>query len=587
LTTPGAGMKAINRQISRSHEDPNFQLLWWRLCLAVGLTGATLFVHLTDPLRLSGPGVVASLGVLYTTLAGSWAAALAGAPSRPLLAIQLAADSVCIGLVVQFTGGPYSAFPLLFCLPIVLGAYHLGHRWSLILAGLAAILTGGGHFGLALGWLLTGAVGQLEYLQGWPVVVTATHVGAFLVVGIISGNLAGQLATRRGIMARNQLLIRKSQVEMRNILDNIQSGLLTVDAKGVITRVNPSCCRILEIPEAAMMKRHLTRVTSGGLEELADIILPVANGSDPVSRGEINVSRDGRIKPLGLNVNPVLTPKGTVIGAIAIFTDLTKEKDMAARIRESDRLAAIGELAAGIAHEIRNPLASIRGSIEILADDLQLEGYQGQLLDLVLKESGRVNTIINDFLGYSRMRAATLRQFSGVEFRDEIDLLVRQHIAAKDGHILLHTLLGPEDIQLVADPGQLTQLTLNLAINACEAMGYRGELFITIRETDGGETFELQVRDTGPGIDPDISKDLFSPFKTTKDTGTGLGLSIVARIAAAHGGQVVAESVPAGGAEFRVRWPRQEAEPYLNEDEAQGEREARLARVEDLLNQEA
>jgi len=336
-----------------------------------------------------------------------------------------------------------------------------------------------------------------------------------------------------------------------------------------------------------MMKRHLTRVTSGGLEELADIILPVANGSDPVSRGEINVSRDGRIKPLGLNVNPVLTPKGTVIGAIAIFTDLTKEKDMAARIRESDRLAAIGELAAGIAHEIRNPLASIRGSIEILADDLQLEGYQGQLLDLVLKESGRVNTIINDFLGYSRMRAATLRQFSGVEFRDEIDLLVRQHIAAKDGHILLHTLLGPEDIQLVADPGQLTQLTLNLAINACEAMGYRGELFITIRETDGGETFELQVRDTGPGIDPDISKDLFSPFKTTKDTGTGLGLSIVARIAAAHGGQVVAESVPAGGAEFRVRWPRQEAEPYLNEDEAQGEREARLARVEDLLNQEA
>ena len=170
-----------------------------------------------------------------------------------------------------------------------------------------------------------------------------------------------------------------------------------------------------------------------GIEK--SIILPVATGGDTVSRGEINVNRRGVRMPLGLNVNHVTAPNGKIIGAITIFTDLTREKEMNARIRESDRLAAIGELAASIAHEIRNPLASIRGSVEILAGELELEGYQDQLLGLVLKESARVNTIINDFLAYSRMPAARKSCFGAEEFRDQISLQINQHVAAKDGRV--------------------------------------------------------------------------------------------------------------------------------------------------------
>ena len=553
---PTARAKSPDRgSILQNFRGANRRLLLWRLLLAIFLTGVSSMLHFLDTTRVAGPGLVATLGLLYTSLGVAWAASLAAVRERLLLGLQLAADVLCIGLLVHFSGGPYSAFPLFFCVPIMLAANYLGARWAVAAAGVAAIFTGGGHFGLSLGWLLTGQTNQPDYLHGWPVLVTGLHMSLFLVLGLIGGSLAQQLAQRRLAQARSAVQIQKARCEVRNILDNIQSGLLTVDRRGVVTRINPSCCRILELPEAEFLGKPLGEVGQGCLEGLARVILPVAAGGEAVHRGEAVVERQGRRMPLGLNVNPVISPTNQVIGAIAIFTDLTREKELSARVREADRLAAIGELAASIAHEIRNPLASIRGSVEILAGELDLGGYQRQLMDLVLKESSRVNTIINDFLAYSRMRPATLRRFAAAEFRDEITLQIRQHITAKDGQVQVICDVSPDDMVVEADPGQLTQMALNLAINACEALDYAGTLHISLNRVDGGQTAELVVSDDGPGIEPDIREALFSPFKTTKDGGTGLGLSVVARIASAHGGGVSAEDGPSGGALFRVRWP--------------------------------
>ena len=148
--TGGAGG---NHAAGLARKDPNLRLLSWRLVLAVLLTAAVSVVHLVGSPGISLPGVLGSLGLLFTSIAVCWAAALAGAPSRFLLACQLSADTICIGLLVHFTGGPFSAFPLIFCIPIMMGAYYLDGRWAMAYAGAAAILTGGGHFGLALGWL--------------------------------------------------------------------------------------------------------------------------------------------------------------------------------------------------------------------------------------------------------------------------------------------------------------------------------------------------------------------------------------------------------------------------------------------------
>ncbi|MBK7046132.1 MAG: PAS domain S-box protein [bacterium] len=524
--------------------------------MASVLAVITAVAGLVGVAEVSRPGVLAALGLLGTSLAVSWAASVAGAPQRPLLVLQIAADTVALGLLVHFTGGPYSAIPLAFCVPIMFAAYYLDRRWALAIAGTAATLVGGGHFGLALGWLAAGGQAGLDFHSGWPVLITALHMSLFVVVGMISGDLSERLERRRREHARSQRQAEQARREVRDILDCLRSGLLTVDTRGLITRANPACCRILGYEDTQLLGAPLGTLVDGGLDALAQVILPVAAGGAAVARGEISLVRRGSAVPIGLNVSHVTGARGEVTGAVAVFTDLTQEKELVARRRETDRLAAIGELAASIAHEIRNPLASIRGSVEMLSGELELEGYQRQLFELVLKESNRVNSIINDFLGYSRMRPVARRRFAASSFRDEMLLLVRQHVAAARGDVRITAEVTPPDLELSADPGQLTQLALNLAINACEAMRYQGRLRVALYLVEGGETFELTVTDDGPGIEADIRDNLFLPFKTTKEGGTGLGLSVVARIAAGHGGTVRAEDAPGGGAIFRVRWPR-------------------------------
>ncbi|MCP4573139.1 MAG: PAS domain-containing protein [bacterium] len=562
MASNGRGSKSPRREAAPAAAEavarplPDSRLLAWRLGFAAFLTAATVILLQTGSDRVAGPGLVVGLGLLYTSLAASWAASMAGVPQRLLVGLQLGADVLILGLLVHFSGGPYSALPLVFCVPIVLAARYLGGRGALAVAGAAAAFTGGGHFGLALGWLLAGREAGATYVVWWPVTVTSLHMAIFLAVGLVAGDLGRRTVRRKRRSERATRPTKGDAREVRNILDNIRSGVLMVDREGRINRINPMGCRTLGLAEQDALGRDLRLVTAGGLDDLAGAILPVAAGGKRLARSEVIVRTRGRETPLGLNVNHVIGTGGRIEGAIAIFTDLTREKELSARVREADRLAAVGELAASIAHEIRNPLASIRGSVEILAGDVELEGYQAQLLDLVLKESSRVNTIINDFLAYSRMRPATKRRFSGQEFRDEITLQIRQHIAAKDGDVRVTCEVSPENLLVVADQGQLTQMALNLAINACEAMGYVGSLRIGLNDSDAGETCELVVEDDGPGIDPEIHRDLFRPFKTTKTGGTGLGLSVVAHIATAHGGNVAAESAPGGGALFRVRWPQ-------------------------------
>ena len=552
--------------------DPAARLWRWRLLMAAVLAVLTAVAGLVGVAEVSRPGVLAALGLLATSLAVSWAAAMAGAPQRPLLVLQIMSDTLALGLLVQFTGGPWSAIPLAFCVPIMFAARFLDRRWALVVAGAAASLVGGGHFGLALGWLASGRQPGLDYVSGWPVLVTAVHMSLFVVVGLISGDLADRLERRRRAQVFSQRQIEQSQREVRDILDCLRSGLLTVDTRGLITRVNPSCCGILGLPDTQLLGLPLATLADGGLEPLAQAVLPVARGESPVARGELTLSRRGLSVPIGLNVSHVTGAGGEITGAVAIFTDLTLEKELVSQRRETDRLAAIGELSASIAHEIRNPLASIRGSVEMLSGELDLEGYQRQLFDLVLKESARVNSIINDFLAYSRMRPVARRRFAAAGFREETLLLIRQHVAAARGDVRVSAEVTPGDLDLVADPGQLTQLALNLAINACEAMRYRGRVRLALYLVESGETFELTVTDDGPGIEESIRDSLFLPFKTTKEGGTGLGLSVVARIAAAHGGSVRAEDAPGGGAIFRVRWPRLELAPEaMPADEPGGE----------------
>jgi two-component system sensor histidine kinase PilS (NtrC family) len=240
-------------------------------------------------------------------------------------------------------------------------------------------------------------------------------------------------------------------------------------------------------------------------------------------------------------------------GVIAVFQDLTEARKMQERMRKADRLAAIGELSAGIAHEIRNPLASISGSIEMLYNELELNGENKRLMELIIKESDRLDRIINDFLEFARLRAPSRDAVSVTRCLDDVFVLLGNTPAMQGGlETEIRHLDG--DVTVRIDEEQMKQVLFNLAINACEAMGGVGTLVVETARTEDGQV-KITFADEGSGIGEEEAARLFEPFFTTKEGGTGLGLAIANKIVEAHGGRFEVQNRAQGGAEFSIVIP--------------------------------
>lgn len=346
------------------------------------------------------------------------------------------------------------------------------------------------------------------------------------------------------------------------ILDNLSSGLLTVDGTGRIVRINPMGQAILGLRDRSLGDTPIAEGLGKEAGQLAELVLDALADGERRKRQEVTVQREGKPVPLGVNVDFLSADDGTLVGAVIIFSDLTEVRRLRDHLRRSDRLAGVGELAASIAHELRNPLASIRGSVELLSSELQVHDQHAQLMELILRESNRLNTIITDFLVFARMRPTQARPIALDGFLEDLQFQLQQHVAASGHGVEVHCRGYAPDLHLAADPEQLTQAILNLAINACEAMHGQGRLDVLVGRADEG--CEVCVRDSGPGLPPDSLEDIFTPFVTTKQHGTGLGLPMVARIVHGHGGTVEARNNPAGGAEFVLRLPLASPEPEPN-----------------------
>ncbi len=529
------------------------QALWWRVLFAIFLTGIGAFLHSLRAADASGQGLGTALAVLYLSLGAASFGVRWDMPRRPLLTAQFVADAICTALVVLFCGGTGTALPLLFVVPIVLAAVYLGPRPALKIAIGASLFTSV----LVLRTALDRPADVIDPQRDSSLLVGVIQVATFLVTGILSADLARRFSRRTRMQDRTEALVHKARSEVRSILDNLGSGLIAVDGDGMVTRINIAAGTVLGLDAESVVGHPLDSSLGAECAALTECILDVARGGRPRNRDEVVVDVGTRELPLGVSVNTLETSVGKREGAIAIFSDLSDVRRMQDRVRKADRLAGVGELAASIAHEIRNPLASIRGSVEILASELDLAGHQSQLLELILKESARVNTIITDFLSFARLRPAAPRTVCCRELVDDVALQIQQHIKVHGNNVNLTHWSVPENLRLNVDPEQMIQLFLNLAINACEAMEYHGELLVSVEATENHEYCELKVVDNGPGIDPDRADELFTPFVTTKKGGTGLGLPMVVRIARAHGGGVEVDAAPSGGTVFTVRLPLQ------------------------------
>jgi two-component system sensor histidine kinase PilS (NtrC family) len=336
----------------------------------------------------------------------------------------------------------------------------------------------------------------------------------------------------------------------------MSSGVLTLDERGVVQRVNPAATRILGCSEEMLIGKEVAEVLGATMPMLAGHLLDALADFQPVDRVEINVERaDGTVVPLGLSLSEQRGLDGETLGIIAVFQDLTAVVRMRERIRANDRLAAMGELSASIAHEIRNPLASIRGSVEMLSSELPLDGENARLMALVLKESERLNRILEDFLAYARLKPIARRNCHLRDVIDEFVDLVR-HRAGWDEGLNVEIAPLPCDVVLSLDEELMKQVFLNLAINSAEAMHGEGTLTIAVdlvRETDQ-VLAKLRFRDEGGGVDEELLGRLFEPFFTTKPHGTGLGLPLASRIVTNHEGRLEVANVE-GGAEFVMSLP--------------------------------
>jgi two-component system sensor histidine kinase PilS (NtrC family) len=271
------------------------------------------------------------------------------------------------------------------------------------------------------------------------------------------------------------------------------------------------------------------------------------------ARVELDVtSENGRSLPLGASTN-VLTHEDQLTGVVAVFQDLTDVRDMERRVRRNETLAEVGALAAGIAHELRNGLKPISGSVEVLQRELKLEGESAELMDLVARESARLNRFVTDLLNYSRERDLALEP---VELDHHLRELVStlRHDPRRGAEVRVEFAPGPRDARVAVDAEQMRQVWLNLAVNAMEALGARGTLTVTWVAL-GGDSVAVEFRDDGPGIPAEDLRRVGEPFFTTKRGGTGLGLAIAQRIVERHGGVLTLESVAGQGTTARVMLP--------------------------------
>jgi two-component system sensor histidine kinase PilS (NtrC family) len=508
-------------------------------------------VRLATPERAVG-GLLVVLALMYVSVGAASLARRRGVRPAALTAWQLAADILFIGALGHLAGGAGSHFRLLFFVPLLLGAHYLGARGAVPLAVGASLVTVAGQIAATLRDVGVTPEGG----PGGAILDGQFSVFLLLLVGVGAGLQADRAARRGRRSEEAAAALWREQIEVRNVIDNLASGLVIVDRSGRVAQANPAAERILGVYAEEIVGRDLEEAFGDSLDGFSACVREVLAGAPAVARSELTIMRwDTVAVPVGLSVSHLRDATGAVSGVIAVFQDLTEVCRMRERVREADRLAAVGELSASIAHEIRNPLSSIRGSVEILAGELQLSGQQARLLQLILKESARVNTIINDFLAFARMRPARRLPVACDALLADAGLQVRQHVTFHGGDVQVECRCEQAGLVIEGDVEHLTQLLLNLAINACEAMVYTGRLVITAGPSPDREWCELRVMDSGPGLDEEARANLFKPFFTTKKEGTGLGLPMVARIAHAHGGSIEAGVSPAGGAAFTVRIP--------------------------------
>jgi two-component system sensor histidine kinase PilS (NtrC family) len=529
--------------------------------LAAALVGS----HLSGLPLFPLPPVLTLLAATY--LLSAVYLALLGRVRNPtwLAEVQIYGDVVLETILIYLTGGPYSVFPFLYLVSILTASIMVAPRESFGVATVAVLL-----HGVTLGaqfyrWLPpavdlplarnVGMEGSLTIL-----LISANFCACFL-MAYLGTYLAGRLRQARGEAHRSEASLAALRALHEDIVQSVASGLLTFDRRGTVTSVNRTA-EALCVRREAELRGVRWETLFPGAPPFPTVWEGLEGGAARRARSETELVRsDGSRLPVGMSLSFLRRGRG----AICSFQDLTDIKRMEEQVRQADRLAAIGRLAAGLAHEIRNPIGSIRGSVEVLGGSLDLQGDDRRLMDIVLRESDRLDAIIRDFLQFSRPPRLVRVPTDVPAMLDEILLMLSNHggvQGADTPRVQIRRDVAESTAKADVDPAQMRQALWNLCLNAVEAMPQGGELRVGVRmitSEAGRILMEITVEDTGVGITAAELTQVFEPFFTTKPQGTGLGLAIAHRIVEDHGGEIRVQSEPWRGSRFTISLPVSEA----------------------------
>lgn len=527
------------------------RLLAARLVVTIGVLVAALAMSAAELFPESEGGLYSAIVAAFVvTIAG--AASVRGGLGRGFGWVQIAVDIAIVTSLVCFSGGGESIFVFLYVPVAVYAALLYGGG-----AGYAAAVGAALAYGVVL-WRGAGMLGP-PLPDALRVAMWGGQASALLLVVMLSNALMGERdRARRALRERTRDLRSLQRLHARTV-ESLNSGLATTDTVGCVTSFNPEAERITGVAAGDAYGTALDKILPGAAETL---------GSEDARRTQLEfLDAAGRLHYIGLSSSILRSAEGAEDGHVVIFQDVTRIVEMEQALRRGERMAAIGELSARLAHEVRNPLAAISGSIEMLDHAEGDPDDATRLRRIVMREAERLDQLITDFLQYARPAPP---QSTRVVLAPVVEEIAAMLSASRSGRgvDIGQRCRVPAGLAVLADEGQLRQVLWNLCRNAVEAMPDGGELELCVapvstqavalgdrnRDQSWGMV-EIVVADTGTGIAEDHLDQVFEPFFTTKKDGTGLGLATVHRIVESNGGTISVESQPDTGTRFRVRLP--------------------------------
>lgn len=469
--------------------------------------------------------------------------------------LQTIWDLLFVTVLLLFTGGILSPYSFLYLLSIMNAGVLLGRKEALYTASLCGIL-----YGAIVDFHYFGLLSGIGLSQDAALQIGASHVFytiflnllGFYLTAFITGYLYERARESEDALRDKTVDYEELHRLSMTIVSNLESGLLTITPTGNIRVFNRYAEELTGRSQAEVYDAPLNLV----FPAIAGDIL---NQSTNEAREFKYSAQSGDTLILGYNTVPFMDLNGDPAGVIINFKDLTSLKQMEIALKKADRLAALGEISARMAHEIRNPLAAMSGSVQLLSEHGSIVDNDRRLLTIVLREADRLNTLITEFLAYARPASPHKERIELRSFIEDVTMFLaadKRFEQVSIGNIV------PAHLTIQADVNQLKQVMINLLHNSADAMPNGGRVELEARyQLSGAEGFQkapvavITISDTGVGIAPGTAAHLFEPFWTTKTDGTGLGLAITYRIIDAHGGSISSESLSEGGSRFTIMLP--------------------------------